>query len=136
MELDSKEVSIVANAIGFAIYGNDGRPRMPLEDNEQIDVSPEEAELCKAAAERTLTHLAKYRQRKRPFEDCWSGPMIKELVDAGIVPPWTQRVIIDLQSDHFAMMHILAPPTGEQSEKIIDIIAANVKPAEVTHVER
>jgi hypothetical protein len=132
MELDPKEISIVTNAIAFAIYSDDGREVKNIMGVEGIDADAEETKKCENAAMRALAQLTEYRTKQiRPMEDCWSGPMIKELVDAGIVPPWTQRVIIDIRSDNFARMHIEAPPTGKQSEKILDIITATVHPAEI-----
>lgn len=131
-ELDREEVSIVANAIGFALYSDDGRDVREIMGVPGIDVTDPEREKCLIAAERALTQLTEHRRLKtRPMEDCWSGPMITELEKAGVVPPHTQRVIIELQLDNFAEMHITAMPTGPQSEKIMDVLTATVQRAEV-----
>lgn len=134
MKLDPEEISIVSNAIGFAFYGEDGRPKTIRDDGiEQIDVDEREGILCKAAAERALTQLAEHRlQSYRPFEDCWGGKMIIALQEAGVVPPYTQRVIIDIAINKFAEMHIVSCPDAEKTEAIVDLISAKLTPAEIT----
>lgn len=58
---DDVRVSVVANAIGFSIFAADGRPvTVNAQGVEQVDVTDDEAERCRAAAVAVLAHLEAY----------------------------------------------------------------------------
>lgn len=57
---DQVSVSIMANAIGWEMFKNDGRTIHNSESGDRIFVTPEETERCKNAAIRAMTDLGKW----------------------------------------------------------------------------
>lgn len=57
-----KELSVVANAIGFGFY-SEQRETAETDGVETVYTSPEETELCRRVAERALSQLNEYRRQ-------------------------------------------------------------------------
>lgn len=55
------ELSVVMNAVGWALYGEDGRERSP--EDGSIQLNDAEMEQCAAVAQRALLHLEVLRTR-------------------------------------------------------------------------
>jgi len=56
---DERRVSVVANAIGYAMFGPD-RPHITVDGVDGIDVTDDETQRCVAAARRVLDDLAEF----------------------------------------------------------------------------
>lgn len=59
----------------------------------------------------------------------WGPHLLTKLQEAGVVPAYAQRVIIDIPNDGFVMVHCVH--ANKDGDKMLDIIPALVKDAEI-----